>query len=402
MSATRDPDPIVRAWLDLMPDEAPDRVIDAIIETVELTPQLAPGRLRRRHLPSLARYLGVAAAAIVVAVGAMAFLRWLPNTAIGPSPVPSATVGPSIVASQSATPSARVIPVVPGDRWILYVNPPPDPGLSLIRPDGSDDHRIAVDVQGEISDPTWSPDGEQIAFASGDGSAAASSIWTATADGTGVRRLVEAGGACPNGVAGPDWSPDGRRISFICRSGTTSSIRILDIASGSTSDLTSLTAPDSLQSPPRWSPDGQTIAFDIATADPSGGEQSAGLSIALVPVDGGEIRRLTPADSFTRYPDWSQAGDRISFTYTNLPNALTPTFGGIGTVRPDGGGLQPLTRADNRVGTGEGRWSPDGSGLIAVAAIHATPLHLARVDSASGDVTVLDVTGVTPAPRPMP
>jgi dipeptidyl aminopeptidase/acylaminoacyl peptidase len=396
MSATRDPDPIVRAWLDLMPDEAPDRVLDAIRDAIELTPQAAAGRLGRRRLPSLARYLAVAAAAIVVAVGAMAFFRWLPDTAVGPSPLPSATIGPS------AIPTSRVIPVVPGDRWLLYVNPPPDPGLSLVRPDGSDDHRIAVDVQGEISDPTWSHDGEQIAFASGAGPVAASSIWTATADGTGVRRLVEAGGACPNGVAGPDWSPDGRRISFICRSGVTSSIRILDVASGSTSDLTSVTAPDSLQSPPRWSPDGQTIAFDIATADPSGGGRPAGLSIALVPVGGGEIRRLAPADSFTRYPDWSPAGDRISFTYTDLPNALAPTFGGIGTVRPDGGGLQPLTRADNRVGTGEGRWSPDGSGLIAVAAIHATPLHLARVDSASGDVTVLDVTGVTPAPRPMP
>src|SRR4029079_2406821 len=76
MSATRDPDPIVRAWLDLMPDEAPDRVVDAIRDAIELTPQAAAGRLGRRRLPSLARYLAVAAGPVGGAGGGEDVVAW--------------------------------------------------------------------------------------------------------------------------------------------------------------------------------------------------------------------------------------------------------------------------------------------------------------------------------------
>ena len=39
MTTNRDPDRILRAWLDLMPDEAPDRLVNAVLEVVETTPQ---------------------------------------------------------------------------------------------------------------------------------------------------------------------------------------------------------------------------------------------------------------------------------------------------------------------------------------------------------------------------
>ena len=39
MTTTRDPDRILRAWLDLMPDEAPDRAIAAVLQAVERASQ---------------------------------------------------------------------------------------------------------------------------------------------------------------------------------------------------------------------------------------------------------------------------------------------------------------------------------------------------------------------------
>jgi len=51
------------------------------------------------------------------------------------------------------------------------------------------------------SEPTWSPDGSKIAFVRKDG------IYVMNADGSGQRRLTDAGG-------GPAWSPDGSKIAF--------------------------------------------------------------------------------------------------------------------------------------------------------------------------------------------
>jgi len=393
MRPTRDPDPIVRTWLDLMPDEAPDRVLVAIRDAIELTPQAAAGRLGRRRLPSLARYVAVAAAAIVVAVGAMTFFRWLPDTAVGPSPLPSATIAPS------AIPTSRVIPVLPGDRWLLYVNPPPDPGLSLVRPDGSGDHRIATDVPGLISDPTWSDDGAEIAFVASDGSSTA--IWQADADGSAATLLLDGRGLCPGGLSGPDWSPDRSRLSFACRTASgTSSIRILDLSDRTITDLVVLKAPESLDSPPRWSPDGTTIAFDILLAGDR--DLAAGSLLATVPAAGGAVERIASFDSFAAYPDWSPDGGRIAFNTYSLNAVQLPPNSAIRTVRPDGSDSRPVTPDASRLRLGEARWSSDGTELFGVGSVHATPPRLTRIDASTGSVAVLDIAGREPAPRPIP
>ena len=393
MSATRDPDPIVRAWLDLMPDEAPDRVLDAIRDAIELTPQAAAGRLARRRIPSLARSIAVAAAAIVIAVGVMTFFRWLPDTAVGPSPLPSATVAPS------AIPSSRVIPVLPGDRWILYLNPPPAPGLSLVRPDGSDDHRIANDVPGLISDPTWSHDGARIAFVVRDGSSTA--IWQAQADGSGATLLLDGRGLCPSGLSGPEWSPDGSRMSLVCRTDAgTSSIRLLDLSDRTIADVVVLHAPESLANPPRWSPDGTTLAFDILHAGEADGP--AGSILATVPAAGGAIERITTFDSFAADPDWAPDGGRLAFSTSNLTPSVDVVGSAVRTVRPDGSDPQSLTPANSRLQFGEARWASDGAELFGVAFVHGTPPHLARIDALTGSASATQITARAPAPRPVP
>jgi hypothetical protein len=85
MSATRDPDRLLRAWLDLMPDEAPDRAITAVLQATERAPQVRRpfGQAFRRD-PMNRLPLLTAAAALVVVVAAVALLL-RPNSNVGPA-----------------------------------------------------------------------------------------------------------------------------------------------------------------------------------------------------------------------------------------------------------------------------------------------------------------------------
>jgi peroxiredoxin len=95
MSTNHKPDRLIRAWLDLMPDEAPDRAIADVLQAIESTPQV-----RRPLIPALRRFppmnrltfLAAAAAVIAVLVGGGLLLR--PSANIGGPPPASATASP--------------------------------------------------------------------------------------------------------------------------------------------------------------------------------------------------------------------------------------------------------------------------------------------------------------------
>ncbi len=101
MTTDRDFDRIARAWLDLMPDEAPDRVVSIVLQAAETTPQLQrPLGLARWRLPYMNRLtLGLAAAAVVIAVVAAGALLFRPASNVGGPPV---------------SPSTDATPLVPG------------------------------------------------------------------------------------------------------------------------------------------------------------------------------------------------------------------------------------------------------------------------------------------------
>jgi hypothetical protein len=117
MNANRDADRIVRAWLDLMPDEAPDRTIAAVIEAVETTPQVRRPLGGRWRLLQMNRLLVAAvAAALVVAVGGIVFLRPSGQSIVGASP--SASASAALAASPSPSGAAAVdVPAVLRQDW---------------------------------------------------------------------------------------------------------------------------------------------------------------------------------------------------------------------------------------------------------------------------------------------
>lgn len=98
MTATRDPDRLIRAWLELMPDEAPDRVVSAVLQAAEAAPQVRAWPWAGiRRTPRMNRLLLVAATALVAValLGGTILFTGGSDGLTGPTPSPSPTASPA-------------------------------------------------------------------------------------------------------------------------------------------------------------------------------------------------------------------------------------------------------------------------------------------------------------------
>src|ERR671936_1565549 len=150
--------------------------------------------------------------------------------------------------------------------------------------------------------PAWSPDGKSIAFGSVRGGKA--TIWVMRPDGSGRRRLSRVYGEYPA------WSPDGRKIAFdhISAGSTNWDIWVMN-ADGS--GARPLIASAASEQGPAWSPDGKTIAYQSDRGAP--GNYSR---IWLARSDGSGRHLLTR--QLGERPAWSKRGDYVLFTGAHL------------------------------------------------------------------------------------
>ncbi len=99
----------------------------------------------------------------------------------------------------------------PKGNQIAFMSLSPTPGLWLISPDGSDEHRLTRSNGSGWAfwNAQWSPDGSQLAFLGGDD--VAHDVWLIDADGSDERNLSNT----PAYDWWPSWSPDGSRIAVV-------------------------------------------------------------------------------------------------------------------------------------------------------------------------------------------
>jgi len=122
-------------------------------------------------------------------------------------------------------------------------------------------------------------------------------------------------------VSDPRISPDGRKVAFVHttfdyeKDEYMSDIWVADVKTGISAKFTSGRGKDK---EPRWSPEGKRLIF-TSTTPVKEGEEKKKTQLYVIPIDGGEARKLTDLKLGVEAPKWSPDGKQILFISPTQP-----------------------------------------------------------------------------------
>ena len=213
----------------------------------------------------------------------------------------------------------------------------PESSISIMAADGANKRIVFHDKTGAAYAPSWSPDGEWLAF--GFGSYLASragrtgKIMMVRADGTQAQDLTP---PMPNSGF-PSWSRDGKRIVYRVW-GAEEGLRMVDVASRAISVLTK-----DYDNVPEWSPIDDRIMFTR--------RGSGGFDIYTIQADGTGLKQITTTPGNDAHAAWTEDGRSLiwsssrngykdeAVTYDNNPQPYASLF----MMGLDGANVRQLT-----------------------------------------------------------
>jgi len=250
-----------------------------------------------------------------------------------------------------------------------------------------------------------SPDGRSVVYAVATVDAEEQehvALWIQSLE-TGAARQLTTGRGCDTS---PEWSPDGRQIAFSSTRDGKAQIYLIAVDGGEARVLTALE--QGIGGGPLWSPDGSQIAFTAAPASPPdlskpyqvsrhvyrfdamGYLDGAIQSLYIIPVDGGEPRRLTNDDRHTSALGWSPDGTEILMLSRMPPDSHDAYNGQLRAVSL-AGDVRELT--DGWGSATSGAWTPDEGRVVFYGVPSGRPL------GSKNDVWVVDRAGGAPECR---
>ena len=340
-------------------------------------------------------------------------LAGMPWVAAAPEPVSA------LMQNLAAFPHYREVRISPDGHWVAWVqrttnekNPlesgsaifaraiaPEGPVAAISVPPGGS-AQVSAD-EGWIA---WSPDSKSLAFLSDAGSPGVRQLYVQKmVDGT-IRQLTHLNGD----LTTPSWSPDGRTIALLFTENSARKagplaavphpsgviddqvleqrIAVVDVASAAHKVIS---PPDMYVYEYDWSPDGK--AFAVTAAHGSGDNNWYIARIYTIPVAGGGAHEVFAPRTQIAVPRWSPDGRQIAFI-AGLMSDEGIASGEIKVIAADGGEVRTLTPGLE----GSAYWfawpkggkHADGKSLVIAEALEGGSA-LGTVDTRTGDVRVL-------------
>ena len=235
--------------------------------------------------------------------------------------------------------------------WLTYSRPRPLEAASVPIP--------LTGEPGNEFDPTFSPDGNQVAYARSNADSDNSSIYIKVIGVPGPPRRMT---ASPDPDGSPAWSPDGRYIAFLrgkAGDPSKSTVLCIPVSGGREQALAELVMADHFARRLAWFPDGR----HLIVSDCRERKDTCGLS--LLSVETREMRRLTnpPQGKLDVGPDVSPDGRWLVFSrggwdaWADQLHLLEFST----DMLPSG---EPLEITDDNKSHNNPIWTPDGRAII--------------------------------------
>jgi Tol biopolymer transport system component len=235
-----------------------------------------------------------------------------------------------------------VAATLPDRNGLIAFQAQTDDGVQIftVRPNGHNLRQL-TQVDGEATQPEWSPDGRRIAFSLNECSTA-----VMDADGGNLDVIASDEDLCQGD---PSWTPDGSRLLYD-RFDFAIEVESIWSMKPDGSDKKFLAAGGGAD--PNVSPDGRKVSFK---------SQSTG-ALLVGNIDGTGLMQVGPTASVAYKHDWAPDGQHLVLSDNSDPGPTEPV--NIATVRPDGTDFQYLTHYAGPIHAYVGSYSPDGQWIL--------------------------------------